>query len=198
MGDLSEQEREERLFATLAPEIRKPERLKKELSKQSDRGAAILAGVHIDIRLREAIEVRLFDHQLPKQQTLFNRLFEGRGPLESLSAKADLAFATLIIGPHTYADINIIREIRNFFAHELDVGKNNSRISFETQSIAAKCKNLWLPQNEPEVKPSTAARATFLSALWIIDGLLEKSVIHTKVYKKPYAPNAQNAPRFLV
>ena len=58
-----------------------------ETSKQTDRGAALIATAYLEERLIDAIKARLI-HDL----TLENKLFKGSGPLASLSAKINMGF----------------------------------------------------------------------------------------------------------
>jgi hypothetical protein len=123
-------------------------RVQQELGAESDRGAALLSGAYVDSWLEKAVKSRLSDRQLRKDGTLFHRLFEGANPpLQSFSAKIDLAFALKLIGPHSYDDLGIIRYVRNRFAHVVDFDSPWQGLRFTDQSIEARCNNLWFPKN---------------------------------------------------
>jgi DNA-binding MltR family transcriptional regulator len=57
-------------------------------------------------------------------------LFEGEAPLSTFSSKIKLVYFFGLIPQELYRDLNLVRKIRNKFAHELD------RLSFQDQSIA--------------------------------------------------------------
>ncbi len=123
-------------------------RIRKELDAESDRGAAMLSAAYVDSWLEKAIKSRLCDTKVKKDETLFDRLFKsGNAPIQSFSAKIDLAYSLKMIGLHSYTDLHIIRDIRNDFAHYLDFDKPLNGLAFTEQSIGARCNNLWFPKN---------------------------------------------------
>ncbi len=63
-------------------------------------------------------------------------LFEGYGPLSSLRAKIDLAYALEIFNEGQHDDAQSIRKIRNNFAH------TTKKLNFKTQLVIDNCKNL--------------------------------------------------------
>jgi hypothetical protein len=46
-----------------------------------------------------------------------SRLFQGYGPLSTMAAKVDIAFALGLMSARDHADMQVIRKIRNEFAH---------------------------------------------------------------------------------
>lgn len=96
---------------------------------ESDRAAAVLGAALLDERLKNMFFSRL----AAKQESLLGKM----GPLSTFSSRINLAFALCWIDAETENDLNIIRDVRNDFAHHLDHG-----LSFETQSIADRCNNL--------------------------------------------------------
>jgi DNA-binding MltR family transcriptional regulator len=80
-------------------------------AKESDRAAAILAASFLDNTLRELLQAKMVDH--PK----VTALFEGDRPLATFSARTSLAFGLGLLRPNVYADLELIRKIRNHFAH---------------------------------------------------------------------------------
>jgi hypothetical protein len=93
---------------------------------QDDRSAAIILGSVVELILQEAIQGRWN----PISNTLRETIFEGNGPLATLSSKIDVAFAMGIFGTQTRADLHSIRWIRNKFAHSMGL------LTFETAEIA--------------------------------------------------------------
>lgn len=100
-----------------------------------DRAAGIIAVVDLQEALKMAISTKMV--ALKKTET--DELFSGFGPLASFSAQIKIAYALGVIGRKTKRDLDIIRHIRNAFAH----GKK--RIDFKTKEIAQGCKLLSLP-----------------------------------------------------
>lgn len=67
---------------------------------------------------------------LSNKETLHKRLFRHNGPLSTFSARLDMAFALYLIGEKTRHDLDIIRDIRNDFAHDLEVGSPDKGLAF--------------------------------------------------------------------
>jgi hypothetical protein len=76
-------------------------------------GAVLAAAADLDIELRKAIESKM----RPLNSDLKSRLFDGYGPLSTLSAKIDLAHALSITTPEIYRELRKIQNLRNKFAH---------------------------------------------------------------------------------
>jgi DNA-binding MltR family transcriptional regulator len=87
-----------------------------EIEKAGDRAAAILAASMIEDRLEKA--VKTFLHE---DKEITPAMFEGLGPLASFSAKARMGFVLGIYGEPMLKTLNRIGQIRNRFAHELEV-----------------------------------------------------------------------------
>jgi hypothetical protein len=111
-----------------------------EIERQSDRGAAIIAGAFVEDFLKDALRSRLRLTEAHEEKT-FSDLF-GRGrPLETFSAKIDLGVILGIYRAEIHQDLHKIRRIRNEFAHERDP------LDFSRQKIVDLCGALWLPDN---------------------------------------------------
>lgn len=95
-----------------------------ELRGASDRAAAIVGASLIEVELEQLL-VRSMVRDFPSKA-----LFEGFGPLSSLSAKIKIAQCFGFLPPDLAADADLIRKIRNEFAH------THEPLSFETQRIA--------------------------------------------------------------
>jgi hypothetical protein len=103
-------------------------------SLRSHRGAAILLAAEVESTLQRAI-VR----NLHMDSALTKELFGSRGALAGFSAKTQIAQAVRIIGQETRANLEIIRTVRNAFAHAM------IPLSFETTEIAKACAALTIP-----------------------------------------------------
>lgn len=105
----------------------------RELYKSSDRAAAIMAATIVENRLTAAIKHRFNPHIAVQKE-----MFRSSGPLGSFSAKIKLAYLMGLCSDEAYNDLEIMKEIRNRFAHRLDVK------DFNSQRIADWCKNFKL------------------------------------------------------
>jgi hypothetical protein len=86
------------------------------IDQGEDRSAAILAASFLEDRLQKAILARLVHDKV-----VIGEMFKGYGPLATFRAKIDLAFLMSIIAAPMRRHLHRIREIRNRFAHRLDV-----------------------------------------------------------------------------
>lgn len=86
-----------------------------ELVKQPDRGAAIIAAAMIE----EILETVILNRLRPLSGTKYKRLFSGTAPLSTFAAKIDIAFAIGLINDLGYTQLNLIKDVRNRFAHEI-------------------------------------------------------------------------------
>jgi DNA-binding MltR family transcriptional regulator len=106
------------------------------LKKDSDRAVAIIAGSMIETRLESAILART-----RRDSVVENRLFQPSGPLGSFATKIDLAYLLGHISAEAFHDLVIVKDIRNMFAHRLDIK------DFDTPSVRDKTKNLSLVES---------------------------------------------------
>jgi len=104
-------------------------------AENNDRGAAIVIATNLEKALEYAIERKL---QLSEEQRdeLF-RMIEA--PARSFHRKTILASAIRIIGPETRRNLDIVRRIRNAFAHA------RRPITFQTPAITAACYAIVMP-----------------------------------------------------
>jgi hypothetical protein len=93
----------------------------------SNRAAGILATSFLDNLLETLLLAHLVDDQKVRD------LFEGDRPLATFSARISLAFAIGYIPPNVYADLSLLRKIRNHFAHSAE------QVSFEDGRIRDWC-----------------------------------------------------------
>ena len=121
--------------------------------KESDRAAGILAGSFVEHYLGEFLQEVLVCDQIV--QDLFDQPF---APLSSFSSRARLCFALGLIPRYFLTDLDIIRDVRNHFAHHpLDT-------SFDNPEVERRCSGLSAVaslKNSRKYTPRTA----FLSAV---------------------------------
>ena len=104
----------------------------KEFQNETDRGAAILAAAMLDQKLKTVLQ----DYLIEGKSTDF--LFKGpNAPLGSFSSRQHLAYSLGLISEYEYNDCEIVRKIRNDFAHKFEL-----EFSFNDKRISDLCLNL--------------------------------------------------------
>lgn len=102
-----------------------------EIEKAGDRAAVILAASLIEDRLEKAIKTFLHE-----DKDITPQIFEGLGPLAGFSSKTRFGFLLGLYGESTRKTLERIGQIRNRFAHELDVSSfSHPRISGIVQHL---------------------------------------------------------------
>jgi DNA-binding MltR family transcriptional regulator len=127
------------------------------LHRETDRGCALFAAAYLDKALSDLLYLSLvLDKKIEEE------LFEGTAPLATFSARIKLAYYLGKISVQCRRDLDTIRGIRNEFAHKADL------LSFEDQSLAARCRNLKFSYHERTTRPRahfTAAVARLLATI---------------------------------
>jgi DNA-binding MltR family transcriptional regulator len=100
------------------------------LKVESDRASIILAAAFLDSFLGDCMARRFSGH-------FDGDLFRGDGALGTFSRRISMARALGWIHEDTASDLDIVRKIRNDFAHDYD-----HTLSFSTDSVTARCQNL--------------------------------------------------------
>lgn len=108
--------------------------VRNELENMSDRAAIIVMASILDVQLEKLLKAYLIDCKES------SNLFASNGPLSTVSSKISTCYCLGIISKHEYETINILRRIRNRFAHEIKVNSFKS-----DQSSADLSKNLSIP-----------------------------------------------------
>jgi DNA-binding MltR family transcriptional regulator len=116
-----------------------------QLMKESNRGAVLVGVAYLDDLL-----IRLFKARLRLTETLSEDLFESSGPLFTLSSRIKVAYSLGWIGPETFRDLNLLRKIRNDFAHL------HIPITFEDPSVQSRCRELEMPKGFGPEPPAGA------------------------------------------
>ncbi len=102
------------------------------LVEESDRGAAVLAASRFEEFLRVAISERLIDLNEKDQKTIFGP----RGLLSEFYRRTNIAYALGYYDRDTLRGLDIIRRIRDRFAHSIEP------MGFDHPDIANQCRNL--------------------------------------------------------
>jgi DNA-binding MltR family transcriptional regulator len=103
----------------------------KAFTKQSDRGSALVAAAWVD----DALEFYLRSYFRPNKKSA-DRVLQPEGPLGTFSARISVAYLLRLISRDARDDMEIIRRIRNDFAHV------RLQIRFSDQNIKDRCKRL--------------------------------------------------------
>jgi hypothetical protein len=104
----------------------------KIITKESERGAAIISNAYIEDLLKEIMKIRLIHNGENKIIEIIENL-----PVQQLIF---LCYATGILTIEEKNELNIINEIRNKFAHKRKIA------SFRNKIISDKCSKLRLPR----------------------------------------------------
>lgn len=138
-----------------------------ELTKESDRGCALLAASHLDFLL-----IKMLKSKLIGSNNQLDLLFDNNGPLGTFSSKILMSFSLGLISKIELDDLQIIRKIRNEFGH------SSSILNFESNKFKAQCNNLKLvhkSQNNPRNK--------FITAVGFISGRLISETFKKKKFE---------------
>jgi mannitol operon repressor len=103
-----------------------------EFNKETERGATLAAAAMIDDQLGRTIESFLIPNKGSKA------LLDGfNAPLGSFAARIAAAFGLGLLSEMEYRECELIRKVRNEFAHQI-------KVSFKTEKVANLCAQLQL------------------------------------------------------
>jgi DNA-binding MltR family transcriptional regulator len=114
-----------------APETEELRKSIARFTKQGDRGTALVAAAWLD----DALEVRIRAAFRSDKGTA-DDVFRPDGPLGSFAARIKIAYLLDLIEPLARRDLDLVRRIRNDFAHA------RSDLYFKTPRIKDRCKQL--------------------------------------------------------
>jgi DNA-binding MltR family transcriptional regulator len=140
------------------------ENVAKMLLKESDRGCAIFGASILDDELEFLLRAYFRDDPKAVKDTI-NSLFNGEAPLATFSSRIKLAFALNLITRTMQSRIDIIRKLRNDFAHEsgpLDF--NDPRCRDRYNVLVTEWKDL-LPKQENPSTEELSKRVGFILAV---------------------------------
>jgi hypothetical protein len=145
---------------------------RREFRKESDRASVILAGAMIEKSLEMMIRAKLIP-SLSKKDELFDTPY---APLRNFKAMIELAYRIGLISSNLYRDLNIIRDIRNDFAHDIE------GCSFENSSVKRRVgelmKSSTIAVRKPDIRAKsfpTGPRGDFeMTISWILWSLREE------------------------
>lgn len=136
---------------------------------ESDRAAAVLAGGYLDAFLESALRSVL----TPGGRT--DDLFDARGVLQSFAAKIGLSFSLGIVTEPLARDMDLVRKVRNYFAHHV------WEASFDSSPVCDWCSQIGVVDSaidsttKERVKDENPARLRYLLAV----GLSTLQIAHS-------------------
>lgn len=110
------------------------------LNSESDRGCIIVGTAHIEY-LTERLLRKYFSSDPKVIKEAIDPLFEGLGPLSTFASRIKLSYALNLFDDNVYKTLNIIKDIRNVCAHELNI------VNFADPSIKEKLNNIKIPED---------------------------------------------------
>jgi DNA-binding MltR family transcriptional regulator len=116
----------------------------KQLQEESDRGAALAGVAFLDELLARLFKAKMLDNKVSRE------LLDGFGPLATFSARIKVGYCLGWIGRETFRELNLLREIRNQFAHA------HEPVTFADETVAGRCRALSL---QKAILPGRLARA---------------------------------------
>jgi hypothetical protein len=125
-----------------------------ELKNETDRGLPLVGTALIDEKLRDTIEAFCVT-----KKSSIKLLDDFNSPLGTLSSRLEACFALGLIDEHEYSEINLLRKIRNEFAH------SKHGVSFKTEKIASYCSTLKSSLPEGGNYPLNDPRFRFMNAV---------------------------------
>ena len=132
--------------------------------KESDRGAAILAGSFLEHYLG------LYLRSLTVDDKIAGKLFDGMGPLATFSQRIAIAYAFGFIDKRQHSDLELIRKIRNYFAHHPIQG------TFQAEEVETKAVMLSTYGDSPSGYKADHARQVYLFACGVLCGNFETAM----------------------
>lgn len=125
-----------------------------ELQRETDRGLALVGAALIDDRLSQTLRSFFCDGKAAG-----NLLKEGEAPLGTFSSRIELCFALGLIDEFEYHEINLIRKVRNEFAH------SKHGTTFQTEKIKSLCSNLQAHLPEESGYPTKDSRFRLVNSI---------------------------------
>jgi DNA-binding MltR family transcriptional regulator len=129
---------------SIGDSMRKKMEIWRELAKQTDRGVAIIGAAIIEDELKRLI-IRSFANTNNKVRGMF----DPDGAMGAFGSQTTLAYAMGLVSQSLYVDLNLIREIRNKFAHRVHFARSEKDpevlVTLEHRTIDEWVKSLKCP-----------------------------------------------------
>jgi hypothetical protein len=126
-------------FIDTPPDFSQLIAMEQEFYLGSDRAAVILQTSNVENILESLLKTIM---RQPLSNDIRDRMFDGSGPLSTFSQKIMFGYAFDLYGPMFRHDLDLIRELRNGFAHV------RLPMTLTTPEVAGMCEHLQLPDSE--------------------------------------------------
>jgi hypothetical protein len=126
----------------------------RELELETDRGLPLVGAALIDERLQETL--RSFFCECRASSKLLD---EGAAPLGTFSSRVQACYALGLIDDFEFAEIELIRKVRNEFAHA------KHGVSFQNAKVTGLCSTLHSDLPEGAGHPTSDPRFRFTNAV---------------------------------
>ena len=149
-------------------EKEKLDQVMRDIFSRSDATSVIICSSVIDLILKELIEKRLVNDSKGRTEELFD---DSNGPFNTFSNKIKYCYYSGIISKEIRDELNIIRKIRNKFAHSI----LSLTFSDEDTKQLINSMSLFRNTNPPEdlIKESENPKSLFrLTAMVVINKIL--------------------------
>lgn len=124
-----------------------------ELQRETDRGLPLVAAALIDELLKRTL------HSFFIENSSAGKLLDGAmAPVGTMSARLNLCHALGLIDDYEKAETELIRKIRNDFAHA------RHGLSLDDESIRGRCLSLTSPMPDGELYPTNEPRFRLVNA----------------------------------
>jgi hypothetical protein len=168
------------------------------LTQANNRATGVLGGALVDDYLQLALTcqwrqdpVETVDKNGKRYlKNVLSEFTDAGGPF-TLSVKISMAYLTRLVGPEVYRDLLRLRDIRNRFAHrvQMDQERSHKPVTFETQSIKANCDNLITFKGvdvyvDGAEMPTETAKQKYLAFVVVLCGLLDLYSLNPTKEKK--------------
>ena len=149
--------------------------LRDNLLEESDRGCVLIAAAYLDDALESLLRT-YFSQDAACVKNAVDPMFDGLAPLSSFSAKTKLAFALRLIDSGVFDNLELVRKIRNKFAHSFE------GVALTSQQIRDWIRSLKLTapaKDRVKAKPAAVQeeKLRFTSAVCYAIGYLEEREI---------------------
>ncbi len=135
---------------------------RKQLTSESDRGCALFATAYLDKVLSDL----LYCSVVYEPKKIDKELFEFNSPLGTFSSRIKMAYYLGQISKVTRRDLDLLRKIRNKFAHHPTV------TSFNDEDVANQCRELKFSFRKKDDDP----RSHFLGAVFGLLAQLQNAI----------------------
>jgi DNA-binding MltR family transcriptional regulator len=140
------------------------------VSQETDRGCALMAAEFLSNELGVLLRV----HFVEDNKACDAVLDDPRGAVGTFSSRIEFAYLLGLIGPEERRELNLVRKIRNEFAHEYQP------LDFTAEHVSSRCRELRVHTLVPEERP----RANFVRNVMGLLAVIHGSTLETK-HAKP-------------